>query len=380
MSSPESTVDFRDDPLGFLDEAVKSAREAFWLPGRRLCLVDAEASKAVLANSEGLYEEHGDFFHTRRGLFGPREAQVRIARAGRALLRDYLTARGGRLAQSVGEVLEQPSQWPDAGNWVMYRHLGEVLLAPGSPARLRGTLEAVVRRGVLAGAKQRYSLLSRALFRFRVGRQLKQEIELRRKRGITQPADMLDVVISGAEPGAPAADLVEVFLSFVFAVVGSLGLLLGWSVYLLGTNPPTDAQPAWVVREALRLWPVAWFLGARPAKSHQVAGVAVTPEDMVVVCPYAVQRSASNWDEPAEFRPERWATLKNPQAFLPFGWGPHTCPASLLALELVEDILRLLLDGHQIRVTPHDTRPCVTAALAPPKFTMSRIFSFAGKI
>jgi len=377
LAAPESTVEFEDDPLRFLDQAVQHARDAFWLPGRRLCLVDPEASKAVLANGEGLYEEHGDFFHTRRGLFGPREAQVRIARAGRALLRDYVDAHGSRLASSMGQVLEQPSEWPDAGNWLMYRHLGNALLAPGSPARLRDTLEQVVRRGVLAGAKQRYSFLGRALFRFRVGRELKQEISRRRARGITQPADLLDVVISGAEPGAPAADLVEVFLSFVFAVVGSMGLLLGWSVYLLGTHPPTDAQPGWVVREALRLWPVAWFLGARPAKSHEVAGIAVTPQDTVVVCPYAMQRSANNWDEPARFRPERWATLKNPQAFLPFGWGPHTCPASLLAMELVEDILRLLLEGHQLRVTPHDTRPCVAAALAPPKFVMNRVSLFS---
>jgi hypothetical protein len=375
LASQEPAVEFDQEPLLFLDRALKAARNAFWLPGRRLCLVEPAASKAVLANSEGLYEDRADFFHTRRGIFGPREAQVRIARAGRTLLLAYLEANASRLAESVNQSLGPTTEWPAAGNWLMYRHLGDVLLSPQSPARLRQLVEQIIEHAVIAGARERRSRLTRALFRFRVARQLKQEIEQRRKRGVGQPMDLLDVVLTGAEPGAPAAELAEVFLSFVFAVTGSLALMLSWAVYLLGTNPPTEAEPAWVVREALRLWPVAWFLGSRPAKTHEVADVTVTPQDMVVVCPYAVQRNPEYWDEPASFRPERWATLKNPLAFLPFGWGPHTCPASLLALELVEDVLRLIMEGHELSVTPQGTRPFITAALAPPRFTLRRVSS-----
>ena len=373
MASHGPTAEFETEPLLFLDHAVEAAGAAFWLPGRRLCLVDPAASKAVLANGEGLYEDRADFFLTRRGIFGPREAQVRIARAGRTLLRAYLDANASRLAESVSESLGPTTEWPAAANWLMYRHLGNVLLSPQSPARLRQTVEQIIEHAVIAGARERRSRFTRALFRFRVARQLKREIEQRRKRGVGEPVDLLDVVISGAEPGAPAADLAEVYLSFVFAVTGSLALMLAWAVYLLGTNPPGEAQPAWVVREALRLWPVAWFLGSRPAKPHEVAGVTVTPKDMVVVCPYAVQRNAEHWDAPASFRPERWATLKNPLAFLPFGWGPHTCPASLLALEFVEDVLRLVMEGHELSVTPHGTRPFITSALAPPRFTLRRV-------
>jgi hypothetical protein len=372
MPGREPNIEFEREPLLFLDQSIPLAGKALWLPGRQLCLADSEAAKAVLTNSEHLYEERADFFHTRQGILGPREAQVRIARRGRTLLRSYLDAHASTLAESVRQALGPDSEWPDAGNWLMYRHLKDALLAPDSPAPLRQTVEQIVKRAVLAGARQRYSFFSRALFRFRVGRQLRQAIKQRRDQGRGQPADLLDVVINGAEPGTPEAQLVEVFLSFVFAVAGSLGFVLGWSVYLLGTNPPTSAEPAWVVREALRLWPVAWFLGARPTKSHEVAGVTVTPQDEVIVCPYAVQRNPSHWDEPARFRPERWATLKNPPAFLPFGWGPHTCPASVLSLELVEESLRLILEGHRLSVTPHGTRPRITAALAPPRFTLTR--------
>ncbi len=371
MPMREPAVDFVKEPLLFLDTVFPGAGDSAWLPGRQLCLADATASKAVLANSEGLYEDHADFFHTRKGTLGPREAQQKISRAARTLLRTYVDTHANELAEAVRQALVPESQWPDAGNWLMYQYLGDLLLAPESPAPLRATVEQVVRRAVLAGARQRYSRITRALFRMRVERQLRQAIEQRRARGVGQPRDLLDVVVAEAEPGTSMVQLVEVFLSFVFSIAGSIGFVLGWSVYLWGTHPAARAEPAWVVREAMRLWPVAWLLIARPAKSHQVAGVSVTPEDTVAVCTYAVQRNPRHWDEPAHFRPERWAGARGPQAYLPFGWGPHSCPAAVISVELVEQVLRIMGDGYRLSVTPHEARPLVTASLAPPRFTLS---------
>ncbi len=373
MAEQESVVQFRRDPLLFLDQAFPAAGDAIWLPGRQLCLADPAAARAVLTNGEGLYEEHSDFFHTRRGTFGPRSTQVQIGRSARALLNAYLAAHTDELAMSVRRDLTPDSEWPDAGNWLIYRHLAAALVAPGSPARLRRMVDEIVERAVLAGARERQSRLRRAVFRFRVARELEQAVQQRSGRGAGPPAALLDIVADAVGPGVLLADLAEVFLSFVFAIAGSVGFTLGWSVYLLGTHPPTDAEPAWVVREALRLWPVAWMLGRRPAKPHEVAGVAVTPQDLVVVCPYLVHRHPRYWDEPTRFRPERWAAGQDQQAFIPFGWGPHTCAAASLSLQLVEDVLRTLLDRHRLTLTSNDHRPCVGPALAPPRFRLSLV-------
>lgn len=367
MARQEPGVDFAEEPLVFLDQAQG---DALWLPGRQLCLAEPDASRAVLANKDGLYDDHADFFRTQRGTFGPREAQVRIGREARVLVQTHIAARADALAGLVQRMLGPVSEWPDAGNWLLYRHLSSTLLGPDSPDRLRRIAEEIVERAVLAGAKHRRSFLSRAVFRFRVARALGREIERRRKRGAHPAKDLLDVVITEAGADAHEDELAEVFLSFVFAVAGSIGFVLGWSLYLLGTNPRTDAEPGWVVREALRLWPVAWLLGCRPAKDHEVAGVAVTPKDEVVVCPYLVHRHPKHWDEPTRFRPERWATLQNPHAFIPFGWGPHRCPAASLSVSLVEDILRIITEQYEVSVTAHETRPNVGAALAPPRFTL----------
>lgn len=369
MSGHESAEQFHRNPIHFLDQAFPAAGDAVWLPGRQLCLAEAAASRAVLNNEDGLYEDHSDFFHTRKGTFGPRSLQEEIGRGSRTLLRDHLHAHAAGLPEAVRRALVPASQWPDAGNWLTYRLFADALLAPGTSPRLLHKIDQVVERAVLSGARARYSRLTRAVFRFGVMRELSKEIQRRRARGAGEPSDVLDIIAGAAGPEMSASDLAEVFLSYLFACAGSVGFVLGWSLYLMGTHPQTDTEPAWVAREALRLWPVAWMLARRPARPHEIAGHAVTPEDEVVVCPYTVHRNAKYWDDPNSFRPERWASGPDQQAFIPFGYGPRRCVAAALSLQLVEDILRLL-GGYRMTFTSMDTQPGIGPALAPPRFTL----------
>ncbi len=132
MVKQESSLEFHREPLRFLDQAFPDA-EALWLPGRQLCVGEPAAARAVLANGAGLYDDHSDFFHTRRGTFGPRAAQEEMGRASRALLRAHVAAQAGELEEKVIRALVPDSEWPDAGNWIIYRHLASALLAPDRP-------------------------------------------------------------------------------------------------------------------------------------------------------------------------------------------------------------------------------------------------------
>jgi len=125
------------------------------------------------------------------------------------------------------------------------------------------------------------------------------------------------------------------------------------------------------VREALRLWPIAWQLARRPARTHEVAGIEVTPRHQVLVSPYVTHRHPAYWSEPGRFRPERWAEEPAHRAFLPFGWGPHTCAAAALTLELVAQVLTALLRDHRLAVSPHSDRPFTGPSLAPPPFRLA---------
>jgi cytochrome P450 len=162
---------------------------------------------------------------------------------------------------------------------------------------------------------------------------------------------------------------------FLFAVAGSVGFTLGWAIYLLGTQPPDapaeQTPPEWIVREALRLWPIAWQLARRPATTHEVAGVEVTPRHHVLVSPYVTHRHPAYWSEPERFRPERWEDASAHRAFLPFGWGPHTCAAAALTLELLRDVLAVLLRDYRLSVSPGSGAPFTGPSLAPPRFELA---------
>ncbi|HEX4956525.1 MAG TPA: cytochrome P450 [Thermoanaerobaculia bacterium] len=370
MAGSSSAATFDREPLHFLDRATGEPGDAFWLPDRQLCLAEIGAAKAVLANENRLYQEHSDFFHTRRGPFGPRTSQVEIGRGARRLLRLHLEERAGELEASISRELLPASEWPDAGNRLIYYHLRAALAAPESPQSLRRTIDEVVERAVLAGARERHSWFQRALFRRRALRELSRCLDQRRRRDDAPPRDLLDVMVDSTGAEVPAEVLAELYLGFIFAIAGSVGFTLGWSIYLLGTHRPSEAEPAWVVREALRLWPVAWLMARRPARPHEIAGVAVTPHDEVLVCPYLLHRHPRYWEDPLEFRPDRWRQPRDEHAFIPFGWGPHTCVAASLTFELVEQVLSLLAGGYRLAVAPHTTQPFVGPALAPPRFTL----------
>jgi cytochrome P450 len=265
------------------------------------------------------------------------------------------------------------SEWPDTGNRLVYRYLRPLLLAPDSPPKLLRLLDDIVERAILKRSSLRRSVWRRRILQFRVTLLLTGAIEARQGLERSQPLDLLDVVARASEHGQSSAELAEVFLSFVLSVAGSIGFVLGWAIYLLGTHPVREVPPEWVVQEALRLWPVAWRLARRPAKDHQLSGVNVGAAHKIVVCPYLVHRNKEYWSDPAEFRPERWATpesWRNP-AFIPFGYGPHRCVAADLSTELISKMVEAITRENMLSIESRDTRPIPAPAMAPPPFCLT---------
>lgn len=372
-AGPQHAPGGRPDPLARLIEECGDGRDVWRADSGRLWVAGAEAAREVLGNRQQWYAETSDFFHTRHGVFGPRPAQIEIGRTARTLLRRRLTDRRSELPALVADRLAPVSHWPDAGNLLVFAHLGDVLLCRAAPPVLRDAVANVVRRAVLAGARQQHSALSRWRLRRAVLHALSEEIAVRRRVAPgepVEPRDLLDVVVAGGGPTADPGALAEVYLSFLFATVGSVGFALGWAVYLAGTHPqPTDHHPPWVVREALRLWPVAWLFTRNPLVAHELAGVPVGPRDAVDVCTLLVHRHPGQWERPDAFVPERWERPPLEPAFLPFGYGPHSCAGATVATALLEDLIRIITCDWQLSVTAEGDAPQLGPALAPPRFT-----------
>ncbi|MDI2130857.1 cytochrome P450 [Yinghuangia seranimata] len=378
------TVPDRRDPLRFLAREFDADADVWPSASGRLCVADPDAARAVLGNRDGAFVETSDFFHTRDGVFGPRAAQAEIGRSARALMHRHLEERRADLPRLVRRLAPE-SRWPDAANLLVREHLRDVLLGPDAPAELHDVVDAVITRAVLAGARERHSAVARLVFRRRTMRTLAREIERRGAAlggGPHEPRDLLDVAVVGAYIGAraagsagppprpDAAELAEVYLSFLFAAVGSTGFALAWSVYLAGTHPSADDEPAWIVREALRLWPVAWLFSRTAARTHKLAGQAVDAGDDVNVCLYLVHRHPHHWDRPDEFVPRRWAEPGPAPAFLPFGFGTHACAGATVVLALLEDLVRIITEEWRPSVSDVGDTVHLGPALAPPAFTL----------
>jgi cytochrome P450 len=166
---------------------------------------------------------------------------------------------------------------------------------------------------------------------------------------------------------------------------------LSWAWYLLAQHPEAEARLAgearevladrapavadlprlryagMVVAESLRLYPPAFGLGRQAERATRIAGHAVAAGDILIAPTWVVHRDARWFEEPAAFRPERWAddlAQRLPRfAYFPFGGGPRQCIGNSFArmeagliLAAIASRFRLdLLPGQRIVPTPYIT-------------------------
>ncbi len=359
-------MSFAGDPLGWLDAVAASGRPVEWMAPGQLCVADAALGRQVLRNDDRLYAEHSDFFGTGAGMFGPRALQIEVGRRGRAMVERHL--RTADFAAAIAG-LGAASRWPRAGNLLLLSLARPLLTGGHRSPRFERLLDAIVDAGILDRRAAGAGGWRRRVRRFRFFLAFSAEREGWRRRESGEPRDLLDLVFELGRD-APAEQLVELYLGFVFSLVSSVGFAFGWSVLLAVRHGETAERPKHIVSEALRLYPVAWLLGRRPLVDHDLAGIAVGPSDEIVVCPYAIHRNPAHWPEPTAFAPARWRDGKERTAWLPFGAGEHTCAAVSTTFQILERALDELFGAYSARIAESGGAPGVGAALAPPPFVL----------
>ena len=84
-----------------------------------------------------------------------------------------------------------------------------------------------------------------------------------------------------------------------------------------------------IVTETLRLYPPFWALGRMVFEPIELGGYHVPAGVAVMVAPLVTQRDPRWYEDPLEFRPERWTDEFRGElprfAYFPFGGGPHQC-------------------------------------------------------
>ena len=117
-----------------------------------------------------------------------------------------------------------------------------------------------------------------------------------------------------------------------------------------------------VVKESLRLHPpTPLMLPHKASASVKIAGYDIPKGATVIVNVWAVARDPEVWDDPLEFRPERFLQenidIKGADfRVLPFGAGRRVCPGAQLGINLVTTMLGHMLH-HFSWSLPEGTRP-----------------------
>ncbi|HEV7475287.1 MAG TPA: cytochrome P450 [Pyrinomonadaceae bacterium] len=158
-----------------------------------------------------------------------------------------------------------------------------------------------------------------------------------------------------------------------FASHEAVALTLSWTCYLLARHPniqealgnelesvagvretPSAADLAalrytrMVIREALRLYPPNRSVGREALNDCEIGDYHVPAGTQLLMSQWVVHRDSRYFDEPEEFKPDRWTTEFIKQlpkyAYFPFGGGPRVCVgqdfAMMEAMLVIATVLR----------------------------------------
>lgn len=144
---------------------------------------------------------------------------------------------------------------------------------------------------------------------------------------------------------------------------------LAWTLFLLAQHPAIhaalhdalqdgaaeDGGPLmdWVIKESMRLLtPVPYQI--RVAKHDtELLGHPVPRGSRFYLGAFLTNRDPAVYDDPARFRPERWATIDpSPYEYLTFSAGPRTCIGFWFAMRVLRIALAGILRRYRLTVQP----------------------------
>ncbi|MGE0765888.1 MAG: cytochrome P450 [Hyphomicrobiaceae bacterium] len=204
-----------------------------------------------------------------------------------------------------------------------------------------------------------------------------------------------------ADPTVPEFDqqqAVDEMKQYLWAGTETTALTLAWSIYEASQRPdvaerirregdevygiegrdpvPADysrlAYTRAVIQETMRLYPPIWGLIRVAAKDDVIGDTKINAGDRVTLFAYGTHHSSKYWDEPEEFRPERFmgeaAKKRKPYVYIPFGGGKRSCIGG--AMSQVENTFALSMLMRRFRpeyvgnrFSPADQHPGLNATV-----------------
>jgi cytochrome P450 len=237
----------------------------------------------------------------------------------------------------------------------------------------------------------------------RLGRAIKkldriihQIIQERRESG-SEHDDLLSLLLEAQDDdGSRMTDrqLRDEVMTLFLAGHETTALSLSWTWYLLAQHPNVERKLVaelketlngcsatvadlmrlsyleMVVKEAMRLYPPAWIIGREALHGFEINGYSIPGGAQISMSPWLMHRDRRYFDQPEEFRPERWAAEQVKQlpkyAYFPFGGGPRLCIGNSFALMEAKLILATIAQKFHLELVPDQrVKPLPSITLRP---------------
>jgi cytochrome P450 len=223
-----------------------------------------------------------------------------------------------------------------------------------------------------------------------------QILRMRRDR-LQERNDLLTLLLQARdEDGSRMTDqqLRDEVMTLFLAGHETTALALSWSWYLLAQHPEVERKlvdelkatlngssltvadlrrlryTEMVVKESMRLYPPAWVLGREAIRGFEMDGYSIPSGAQLMISPWLMHRDPRYFDQPEEFRPERWASEQIKQlpkyAYFPFGGGPRLCIGNSFAMMEATMILATIAQRFHLELaTSHRVLPLPSITLRP---------------
>ncbi|KAF8068471.1 hypothetical protein N665_1149s0008 [Sinapis alba] len=130
---------------------------------------------------------------------------------------------------------------------------------------------------------------------------------------------------------------------------------VGSSRLIQETDLPNLPYLQAVVKEGLRLHPPGPLLVRKFQERCEIKGYYVPEKTTLVINAYAVMRDPDSWEDPDEFKPERFLSTKEEEKeqalkYLPFGGGRRGCPGGNLSQLFVGSVIGVMVQCFEWKI------------------------------
>ncbi|XP_030376211.1 cytochrome P450 315a1, mitochondrial [Scaptodrosophila lebanonensis] len=242
------------------------------------------------------------------------------------------------------------------------------------------------------------------LLRLRIWRDFEQNVDLVLK----QSSNIIELFIAKQQPREsresgetdtlyqrllaselPIELIRRIFVDLVIAAGDTTAFSSQWALYALGQQPDLQHRMAkelelanptkslllhGLIKEALRLYPVAPFIGRYLPQDVELGGHFIEKKTLVLLSLYTAGRDPTNFEEPLSILPERWSPqselLHQSHGSLPFAIGQRSCIGRRVALKQLHVLLGVCTTKFQMQCLNERPVDCVLRMVTVPSETL----------